>query len=77
MVINKKLIDSKIVLFFGAGFSSVLSYPTMKEFVKNHLLSSLNPEESYIIKMISLIALKDENYLDLEEILNELDKITS
>ena len=68
---NLKILNPKIVIFLGAGFSNVLNYPIMSEFVKKHLVANLDFETRHIISAIKIVKETD----DLEVILGELDKI--
>ncbi len=69
---NLKILNPKIVIFLGAGFSNVVNYPTMGEFVKKHLGKSLDLETRSIISAIKIAKETD----DLEVVLSELDKMS-
>lgn len=69
--LNQKLIKSKFIYFLGAGFSKILGYPTMNEFVDKHLINNLPVRSELIIRVIK----KLEKTKDLEIILSSLEKM--
>lgn len=66
---NKHIINSKIILFLGAGASAFLEKPLMVDFVDG-LLTTLDVNLAAIAK-----AIIDEKGNDMEVLLNELDGI--
>ena len=71
MKLNQELIKSKFVYFVGAGFSKILNYPLMNEFVDNCLTDDLPDRSKLIIEFIK----KTTGSNDLENILSSLQKI--
>lgn len=68
--LNKGLIKSKIVYFLGTGFSKILDYPIMSEFVDKYLKDL--PTRSGIIKNAFKVATGSSA---LEVILSVLEKM--
>lgn len=69
--LNQSLVKSKIVYFIGAGFSKILDYPTMSDFVGKCL--KVKGRTPSIVSAIE----KVQETKDLETILSELDKMLS
>ena len=69
--LNNKLIKSKIVYFIGAGFSKILNYPIMSEFVDKYLIKGLPNRSKLIIEAIK----NATGSSDLEIILSALEKM--
>jgi hypothetical protein len=69
--LNQKLIKSKFIYFIGAGFSKILGYPIMGEFVDKYLINDLPVRSQLIIEVIK----KATGSKDLEIILSSLEKM--
>jgi len=70
---KKEFTKSKIILFLGAGFSSLIEYPLMNKFIfklgGNIFEPILDPEEQEFIEVVSIL----KNTTDLEEIFGILE----
>ncbi len=66
---NKKF--NEIVYFIGAGFSKILGYPIMNEFVDKYLTENLPTRSELIVEVIKKVTVST----DLEVILSALEKM--